>query len=231
MSSPTEPGSGGCIHRLVSLWILCFLAGLILALVWIAKPHDLSDIGGYGVSGESGQARDLSAVLEASLRHGHPLSLTESEINHWLGRTLKARQGGMFADHVSLDRVWVRLEDGLAEIIMERHLLGRPFTVSMFVQIEQSRDKRGRRTVIDRHGGPYLDGFPIPKRGGRFGSLVVPQGFLKLVVPAYGDLAELYREEIRLALEAMAHVSIEPNRLVLHSRLAAENNPAAPEAR
>jgi len=228
MYSPTDPESGGCFSKLVSLWILCFLASLILALVWIAKPQDLGDIGGYEMTGEAGEARDLHAVLQASLRHGHPLSLTESEINHWLGRTLKMRQGGILADHVSLDRVWVRLEDGLAEIIMERQVMGQPFTVSMFLQIEQTQDKSGRRTVIERHGGRYVDDFPIPKRGGRFGSLVVPQGFLKLVVPAFSDLAELYREEIRLALEAMARVSIEPNRFVLHPRQSTDSATTVP---
>ena len=57
-----------------------------------------------------------------------------------------------------------------------------------------------------------------PLRGGRFGKLVVPQGFLILVMPAYAKLADIYYEEIRLALQEMARIRIEPDRLLLESR-------------
>jgi hypothetical protein len=101
---------------------------------------------------------------------------------------------------------------------MERAVMGRPFTVSMFLKIEQSQGARGIKTEIHRHGGPYHANLPTLLRGGRFGKLVVPQGFLILVLPAYEKLAELYREEIRLAFEEMVRIRIEPNRLVLDSR-------------
>ena len=55
-------------------------------------------------------------------------------------------------------------------------------------------------------------------RGGRFGKLVVPQGFLLLVMPAYEKLVPLFREEIHLGFEEMARIKIEKNRLVLDPR-------------
>ena len=218
MADPTKPKSGGCLRRLLALFMLIFLSGLGTALYFVATPQDLSDIGGYGPPAARDGSRDLKAVLRASLRHGHPLTLTEAELNRWLHRTLKARQGGLLAKYVTLDGVWLRLLDGRAEIIIERHIFGYPSTVSMFVMVEQLQSPTGVQTLVHRHGGPYHESLPKPMQGGRFGRLVVPQGFLKLVLPAYQNLAAIYREEISLALEDMARVRIEPQRLILQSR-------------
>ncbi|HSP42035.1 MAG TPA: hypothetical protein VLO11_04130 [Luteolibacter sp.] len=225
MARDTPSQSTGCLGKILRLWILLFVFGLVAALYFIAKPQDLSDIGGYGPETGQRKPRDLKAVMQASLRQGHPLALSEAEINRWLGSTLKPRQGGALADHVSLDRVWLRLEDGVAEIVMERRVMGQPFTLSMFVMVEQTRNSSGMRMMVHRHGGKYLSGLPKPMRGGRFGTLVVPQGFLNLVVPAYGKLAELYREEIKLSIESMAVVRIENDRLILQPRPSEEPAP------
>lgn len=197
---------------------MAVLCGLGTAVFFVTQPQDLSDIGGYGPASAGESSRDLRAVLRASLDRGHTLTLGETEINRWLGRTLTAKQGGPLADKISMERVCVRLEDDVAEVIMERSVFGKPFTVSMFVKVEQTEGSGGQRTVVHRHGGPYTPDLPKPMRGGRFGKLVVPQGFLILVVPAYEKLAETYREEIRLAFEEMAVIRIESNRLVLDPR-------------
>jgi hypothetical protein len=42
-------------------------------------------------------------------------------------------------------------------------------------------------------------------------------------MPAYAKLADLYREEIRLAFEEMARIRIEANRLILNSREPADD--------
>jgi hypothetical protein len=216
--SSNTGSSGGCLRRLFSCLILIVISGLGAAVFFVAMPQDLSDIGGHGPAPSGESARDLKAVLRASLDRGHTLTLSETEINRWLNRTLKPKQGGPLADNVSMERVCVRLEDGFAEVIMERSVFGKPFTVSMFVKVEQTEGQGGLRTVIHRHGGPYTPNLPKPMRGGRFGRLVVPQGFLVLVVPAYVKLADACREEIRLGFEEMAGMRIESNRLVLDPR-------------
>lgn len=219
MADSSKPNSvGGCLGKLVSLILLAAACVLGAALFFIFQPQDLSDLGGYGPAAKSTSQRNLKTVLQSALDRGYPVAVTESEINQWLNRTLTAKQGGALASQVSLERVWVRLADGHAEVIMERSLLGRPFTVSMFVTVEQSQGARGVRTEIHRHGGPYHENLPKPMRGGRFGRLIVPQGFLILVMPAYAKLAEIYHQEIRLAFEEMARIRIEPGRLLLESR-------------
>jgi hypothetical protein len=110
------------------------------------------------------------------------------------------------------------LEDGRAEVVMARRVLGRPFTVSMFLKVEQPEGLKGVKTEVQLQGGPYLESLPQPRQGGRFGELVVPQGFLLLVLPAYKKLPDLFRDEIRLGFEEMARIKIEKNRLVLNPR-------------
>lgn len=219
MADSSKPKSkSGCLGKLLSLIVLMVGCGLLSALFFITQPQDMTDIGGYGPASAANASRDLKTVLENALKRGYPVTLTESEINQWLGRALATKQDGVFADHASLDRVWVRLKEGYAEVIMERTLMGRPLTVSMFLKIEQTQSAKGVRTEILRHGGPYHEAISKPMKGGRFGRLVVPQGFLLLVMPAYDKLAEACREEIRLAFEEMARIRIERKRLVLESR-------------
>jgi hypothetical protein len=61
---------------------------------------------------------------------------------------------------------------------------------------------------------------PVDSTGSRVlgGNLVVPQGFLILVMPAYEKLAALFSEEIDLAFREMSRIKIEKNQLVLDPR-------------
>ena len=219
MAESSKPKSGGgCLGKLVVLILLLAAGGLGAALFFIAKPQDLSDIGGYGPGAPNAPIRDMRVVLKASLDRGHIVNLTETELNQWLKRTLATKQGGPLASQVSLDRVWVRLHEGYAEVIMERTLMGKPFTTSMFLRVEQLQGLKGVETRIHLDGGPFHANLPKPPRGGRFGSLVVPQGFLILVMPAYEKLAALFQEEKRLGFEEMARIHIEKGKLVLNPR-------------
>ena len=107
--------------------------------------------------------------------------------------------------------------------------MGRPFTVSMFVQVEQlqgaqrcpNRSPTSRRSLSRERAEA--------SRGGRFGRVVVPQGFLLLVMPAYQKLAAVFKEEIHLGFEEMARIKIEKNRLVLDPREPVGEMPGLPQ--
>lgn len=198
--------------------VLLAVAGLVVALLSLSTPQNLKNIGGYAVTSKSGTAWDMKTVLQGAIDRKQPLTLTERHINLWLARTLTPRQGGFFSRVISLDRVWIRLEDKRAEVIQERRIFGQPFTVSMFLKVEQSHGDHGALTQIHLHGGPYFENLPQVRRGGRFGNLVVPQGFLLAVIPSYQKLARLFSEEIHLGLEEMAHIQIAKGRLILDPR-------------
>ncbi len=207
---------GGCFSKLLFLVLLAALLGLGAAAFFVTQPQDLSDLSTETAATRALPKRDIKAVLKSALDRSYPVTLSETELNQWLGRTLITKQGGVFEGRVTLDRVWIRLEDGRAEVIMARRFLGHPFTVSMYLQVERVEGMKGTSTEITLHGGPYLKDFPDPPRGGRFGQLVVPQGFLILVMPAYEKLAALFHEEIELGFRDMARIKIEKGRLILN---------------
>ncbi|MGL4400876.1 MAG: hypothetical protein ACRCXD_13480, partial [Luteolibacter sp.] len=189
-----------------------------MAIYSAVQPQDLSDLKSPGTSAAPVQPRDVKVVLKNAIDRGFPVTLQEAEINQWLARTLVTKQGGPLAEKVTLDRVWVRLEEGVAEVIMERQFMGTPFTVSMYLQIERLESLQGVFTEIHPHGGPYHPDFPHPPKGGRFGKLVVPQGFILLVLPAFEKLAEQFPTEIELGLREMSRITLEKGRIVLDPR-------------
>lgn len=210
---------GSCLGKLVALVALAGVAGLGAAVFFMAKPQDLSDI--KGIAGTA-KSRDLRAVLQSAVDRGYEVTLTEEEINLYLKQTLQAKQGGLLEKSVGFEGVRVRLEEGRAEVIMERSVMGYPMTVSMFVRVEQTLNMKGTtQTTVLRDGGPFLPELPRTERlvkGGRFGQLVVPQGFLLLVLPAYEKLAASYRKELELGFEEMSRITLADGKLVLDPR-------------
>lgn len=209
----------GCLPRL-TVWLLLLAAvGLGFSLYYIAQPQDLSDIQGYRPESRALLRRDLPKMLQTSLDRSYPVTITEGEINDWLRGVLRAKQAGLLAEKVSLDGVWVRLEDGRAEIILERKVMGKPFTISMYLKVDVTENEEGVNREVKRHGGRYHPYLPFPTVGGRFGKLAVPQGFLLLVLPSFQKLATMFPEEIRLGFEEMTRIKIEKNRLTLDPRV------------
>jgi len=217
-SEKPQKSGGGCIGLLMKLFMLVFLSGLGAAVFFVSQPQDLTDIGGYGPAAALAQRRDLKATLQSSLDRGFEVTLSEEDINGYLSRTLAAKQGGLLGNNVTLDGAWVRLEEGRVEVVLERRILGQPLTISTYVQINQTVSPTGATSTEGvLHGGPYLKDIPL-NRGGRFGQLVIPQGFLRLVLPSFEKLAAAYKDEVELAFGRMARIRIEKDKLILDPR-------------
>jgi hypothetical protein len=214
----SSKSGGGCFSKLLMMILLVAAGCLAMAIYSAVQPQDLSDLKSPETSATPTQPRDVKVVLKNAIDRGFPVTLQEAEINQWLARTLVAKQGGPLAEKVTLDRVWVRLGDGVAEVIMERQFMGKPFTVSMYLQIERLESLQGVFTEIHPHGGPYHPDFPHPPKGGRFGKLVVPQGFILLVLPAFEKLAAQFPAEIELGLREMSRITLEKGSIVLDPR-------------
>ena len=219
MANDQEPKKkgGGCLGKLVGLLVFGVFAGLGAALYYIYLPQDLSDIGGAtpSLTQPASPPRDLRAVLTKSIEGDYSVQISETELNQWLARELHMQQGGELAQWVTLKRVCVRLREGVAEVIVERDIAGYPLTTSMFLQVEQMESATGISTQIHLHGGGFHEMVPIPPRGGRFGQLTVPQGFLIMVMPDFQKIASLFETEIDLGFQRMARIKIEENRLTL----------------
>lgn len=216
--TPATPPRG-CIPRLTVWLLLAAAVGLGFALYYVSQPQDLSDIQGYRPETRALLRRDIQKMLQESLDRSRPVTLTEGQINDWLRGVVQAKQAGLLADKVSLSGVWVRLEQDRAEIVLERKVMGKPFTVSMYVQVEMTESEKGVKREVKRHGGGYHEYLPFPTVGGRFGKLAVPQGFLLLVLPSFQKLAALFPEEIRLGFEEMTRIKIDDNQITLDPRV------------
>lgn len=211
---------GGCLGKLAGLLVFGVIVGLGAAIYFITLPQDLSDIGGSSptLTAPASPPRDMKAVLTKAIEGDYSVQLSETELNHWLARELELEQGGELAEWVTLKRVCVRLREGVAEVIIERDVAGYPLTTSMFLQVEQTETAKGLSTQIHLHGGGFHEMVPVPTRGGRFGRLTVPQGFLIMVMPDFRKIAGLFETEIKLGFEDMSRIRIEDKRLTLDPR-------------
>ena len=93
-SKKKKPG-GGCLGKLLMLIILLGGVSIGVACFFIAQEQDLTDIGGSGPATKAIPIRDLKVVLQNSLERSYPVTLTETELNQWLGRNLTTKQGGL----------------------------------------------------------------------------------------------------------------------------------------
>ncbi len=209
---------GGCFSKLLFLVLLGVLGGLVTAVWFAVLPQDLSDLGGHSPADKASPPRDMTVVLRNAIDRDYAITLSEAEINQWLASTLELRQVGVLAKNVTLDHFRVRLEDDRAELILVRTVFGKPFTVSMYFQVEKEQSGREIITTFNPSGGRFLKDYEFPRKGGRLGQLVVPQGFLHLLMPSFTKIAALYQEETELAFTRMQRVRIQEDRLVLDPR-------------
>src|SRR5688500_4219463 len=107
----TPKRRGSCLGKLVSLFSFAGVAGLGVAVWFVAQPQDMSDLKGTLPAPVGTKARDLRVVLKNALNQSFPLSLTEEEINLYLKQSLAAKQGGFLEKFVTLEDVRVRLEE------------------------------------------------------------------------------------------------------------------------
>ncbi|MDE0827428.1 MAG: hypothetical protein OSA48_11575 [Akkermansiaceae bacterium] len=207
---PEEPvKKKGVIMRNMMMLALLALA-VIGGLTYLTfDPQSLVDIEGYNKSKPMlpPLGRDVGAVLAAAHKGQKPAKISEEEINDYIQRTLKLEQGGAFAGHVELKGVWVRLEDGVAEVIIERELMAkRRHTIAFRFRVEQTEGPDGQvLTQLD----------PL---GGRFGRTKVPEGYLHLVMGSFNSLIRAYGGELdvlKKMVQGMTRVTIADGELVL----------------
>lgn len=214
------------LGKLIGLLMLVVTVSFAIALFYISQAQDLSDIEGGGDELALGSSRDLTLVLEKAIEGQYSVVITEEEVNRMLQNTLELKQGGKLAEWVSIKNVLVRLEEGCAEVILVRDVAGREFTESIFVQVQQAEDQKGLLTQVHLHGGAYHEAMPSLTKGGRFGNMVVPQGFLMLVMSDFQKIAEALEPEIALAFKDMARYKIEEGRVTLDPRAPAREEEA-----
>ena len=185
MSPPTKRGTFFKNLFFISLRGLVVIGGLAYLSF---DPQDLSDIEGYEKDRNDSPlpllgGRNLGTVLENAAKNKHGVRITEEEINNYIRRTLKFEQEGWFKSFVIARGVWVRLEEDVIEVIIEREVWGKRHTISMLLQVEQSmQDDGGINTSLRREKG-------------KWGRTRVLNGFVLLTNSSFKALQEAYAEE------------------------------------
>lgn len=200
-----QTGILGLLHRLwkkFNFWstvatglFLSFTAGLLLLLIQLWTPQDLSDIQGYG---DSAPARDLEALIRNA--NGGPVTITEEELNRYLRETCRMRQPGIFSIITHCQGVAVRLHNGYAELIFDR-VLGANVHQTTAVNLTFSQElKLGIPELhADMRGGePLLGSMP---NGGSIGHVPLPRRYVIMLGPALDSLASCYPAIAELVAE------------------------------
>lgn len=186
------------MKRLFMLFAIAFVGVLGFAIYQSLQSQDLSDVAGRAEEDRAPNPPDIPGMIENAAKTRKDVTITERQINTWLAEKLKARQEGLMADYVEIKGVWVRFDEeegGRAELIIERDIKGYPQTVSMFVRIERKKKEDGTFTTYVHKDGGRIWG--IVAAGGRFGKILVPQGFLHFTNDSFGTLSKLFEQELK----------------------------------
>lgn len=175
---------------LKNVFFLSVLALTVLGgLAYISfDPQNLTDIDGYREKPGPPPltSRNLATVLENAAKNEHGVRITEKEINEYLLRTLKFEQEGVFKGRVAARGVWVRLEQDVAEVIIEREIMGKSHTISMYLRPEQQEEEDGAMLT------------KVHRSTGRWGRTKIFRGFMLLTKSSFVSLAEAYPQELDL---------------------------------
>ncbi len=161
------------------------LGGIGLLAYLSFDPQDLSDVDGYveDTSTVIPGGPNLAHLLENAARNKNGVRLTEEQINNYIRRTLQFEQGGWFESFVAARGVWVRLQENIVEVIIEREVWGKRHTISMLLEPEQTaQEDGGINTTVGRGKG-------------KWGRSRVLNGFMLLTNSSFASLREAYAVE------------------------------------
>lgn len=187
----------------MTVFLTLVALGMLAAVTYVVLPREMTTVAGYPVNPmTSSKPRNLLAdAQQAMITRTTALTFTEEEVNHYLNHRLQAEQTGPMAALVSFRGVYVDFTPDLAEVIVERELLGMPLTIGATIATEKFR-----RQTIYRATDWQLGRVHLGKRN------------IKPVIDVFLRLRMSCLDEFQ-ALQQMADVRFEENQVILDSRL------------
>lgn len=180
---------------------LSFIAIMLYGVVRMWQPQALNDIAGYN---DKVAAKDLSVLIKNA--NGAVISFTEGDLNRYLRDTCRMQQTGIFSIFANAQGIAVRIHNGYAEFIVDR-LVGVNMHQTTSVNMTFHRHIEHGRPVIRvefRGGEPLMGNMP---RGGRIGTVGIPQKHIQVMQPALKTLLACY-PEIMKAVEDFGYCPI-----------------------
>lgn len=185
--------------------------GWVVVQTWI--PQDLSTLPGYKKAGDEANIPEL---LRQAVKKNVTLTLTEEDVNKYIASTLKASQHGILSSIARPNGVGVRFHEGYMEIIIERQIASQYLqTISLFVTVIQEEDPSSPLPSTrleyreNNEKQSYID------KGGTLGSIAVPQGYMRLLLPAFENLADAYEDFLSSVIDNGRIIRISEGRIDL----------------
>ena len=209
------------VTTLVVLGVLAAMGGFVY-YGW--QGADLA-----GISGRDGISRGQSAIgyvdIERKVRNALnadvEVTLTEAELNQYIAKNVRLKQGGFMKDFATVKGVYVDLKPDLMEIFIEREIaqygeggkiktdVFQPFThtVSMKLKIY---------TVVDEDG---VTTRKVEFPGGTIGKAPTPGLMVTVVKDSFDQLAEHFKTERELGYEKMTTITVGDGFITLDPRV------------
>ncbi len=212
-----EERSIGTPFSLLGNLIFVFTISIILGIGWVVYqtwiPQNLSDLSGYR---QADVAPNIPELLRQANKKNAALTLTENDVNRYLASTLKASQNGILSPLARPNGVGIRFHDNYMEIIIERRIgISTMQTVSMYVTVVQEAAGTSPLPVTRLEFCASVDKNNVVSRGGTLGRLVVPQGYMIFLRPAFENLAQAYGDILDSIVDSGKIIRISKGRVDL----------------
>ena len=196
------------VKTVLTLLVLLVMAAMGGFVYFGWQSADLSD-----VTGRKGIAigyKDPEIRTRNALNQNSEVTINEEDLNQYIAKNLKMKQGGFMSDFAKVKGVYVDLKPDMMEIFIEREIaqygeegtiktdVFKPFrhTVSMKLKIFTVKDEKGMTTRKVE--------FP----GGSIGKAPTPGLMVTVVKDSFDQLAEHFKEETELGYEKMTTITV-----------------------
>ncbi|MDB2496951.1 hypothetical protein N9X25_07365 [Verrucomicrobiales bacterium] len=145
-----KPSYGGGIS-VMDVFLFLVACAMIVVIVMVVMPKDLSGLKGHPVDPllEKKDVRNLLAEgQKIMVERKQALEISEAEVNKYLNVRLQGDQEGIMSSLVKFKGAYFDFSPDLAEVIIERELLGMPITMTSRI-----RPEKFQRQVIYRNAG------------------------------------------------------------------------------
>ena len=209
------------IKTVVGMFVLISLTTIGLHTVFSWVPVSLQDVDGLSASDDV-VVVDLKERLQQALDKSYEVTITEEELNLYIGKELKLTQSAIVDDYITIKGVYVDLQPNAMEVTIEREIdyahnvkeggakqfSFLPLTQTITLQMEIA-------VKVSENGDEYTTvSFP----GAKFGQAPAPGGLAAVVKPSFDMVAKFFEQEIKLGYNNRTSVKIEEGMMKIDPR-------------
>lgn len=209
------------IKTVIGVFVLISLTSIGLHTVFSWVPVSLQDVEGVNPS-EDAVVVDLKERLQQALDKSYEVTISEEELNLYIAERLKLTQSAIVDDYITIKGVYVDLQPGAMEVIIEREIDydrnvkddgSKQFS---FLPLTQTISLSMEVSVSTAENGDVSTTVSFP--GAKFGQSPAPGGLVAVVKPSFDVIAKFFEQEIKLGYNNQTSVKIEDGVMTIDPR-------------